>query len=59
MISMLMNYGASEVLLMDKDNYIRTELDIVHFHTADVIATSGDIIEESNSQSGGGKLIDP
>ena len=55
---MFMNYLASEVLSMDKEKYLRTELDVIHFHTEDVITTS-DIVEESNSEHGGGSLIDP
>ena len=54
-----MIYLASEVLTMDKEKYLRTELDIIHFHTEDVITTSGDPIEESNNEHGGGSMIDP
>lgn len=56
---MFTNYLASEVLTMDKEKYMRTELDVIHFHTEDVITTSRDAVEESNSDSGGGSLIDP
>ncbi len=47
---------------MDKEKYMRTELEVIHFHTEDVITTttsSGDAVEESNSDSGGGSLINP
>lgn len=43
---------------MDKEKYMRTELDVIYFHTEDVITTS-DIVEKSNSEYGGGSLIDP
>ena len=55
---MFTNYLASEVLTMDKEKYMRTELDVIYFHTEDVITTS-DTVEESNSEHGGGSLIDP
>ena len=55
---MFMNYLTSEVLTMDKGKYMRTELEIIHFHTEDVITTS-DIVEESNNEHGGGSLVDP
>ena len=57
-ISMFMNYSASEVLLMEKEKYFRTELDVIHFHTEDVITTS-DIVEEDNHEHGGGSMVDP
>ena len=58
-ISMFMNYSASEVLTMEKEQYYRPEVDIVCFHAEDVIATSKDIVEESVPVQGGGSLIDP
>lgn len=56
---MFMNYSASEVLTMEKEQYYRPEMDIVCFHAEDVIATSKDIVEESVPVQGGGSLIDP
>ena len=44
---------------MDKVKYLRTELEVIHFHTEDVITTSGDAVEESNNEQGGGSLINP
>ena len=44
---------------MNKEPYIRTEMEVIKFETEDVITTSGDLIEEDPGQSGGGVLVDP
>ena len=54
-----MNYLASEVYTMEKEKYLRPEMDIVCLQAEDVIATSKDIVEESVPVQGGGSLIDP
>ena len=43
---------------MEKEKYFRTELDVIHFHTEDVITTS-DIVEEDNHEHGSGSRVDP